>query len=67
MGRRPFHRVFEGLGLLVLDAAPAGGPHDASLHVDSDEICPRCLSWIDSADFVRRTGYGLLQHETCPR
>jgi hypothetical protein len=39
---------------------------DGHLHSDADEICPRCLAWIDSRDFVRRTAYGVLQHELCP-
>jgi hypothetical protein len=45
----------------------AGGPVvDASLHVDADAICPRCLTWITPRDYVRRTLFDLLQHETCP-
>jgi hypothetical protein len=67
MGGRALHRVTSGQGLLIIDAAPAGGPTDASLHVEADAICPRCLSWIGPEDFVRRTGYGLLQHESCPK
>ena len=39
---------------------------DSHLHGDDDSICPRCLQWIDGRDYVRRTGYGLLQHEVCP-
>lgn len=38
---------------------------DAHLHSDGDEVCPRCLGWIDGRDFVRRTAYGVLQHEVC--
>lgn len=38
---------------------------DSHLHGDDDSICPRCLTWIDERDFVRRTAYGLLQHEVC--
>ena len=53
--------------LLAIDAPPPGGPRDASLHVDADAICPRCLSWIGPDDFVRRTRYRLFQHEACPR
>ena len=40
---------------------------DRHLHSDEDSICPRCLTWIDERDFVRRTSFGLLQHEVCPR
>jgi hypothetical protein len=40
---------------------------DSHLHSDDDAICPRCLLWIEERDFVRRTGFGLLQHEVCPR
>jgi len=36
------------------------------MHVDTDQICPKCLSWISATDIVRRTAYGLLQHESCP-
>lgn len=36
------------------------------LHVDDDVICPRCLTWIAADDIVRRTRYGLVQHEACP-
>ena len=38
---------------------------DAHLHGDDDSICPRCLTWIDGRDFVRRNALGLLQHEHC--
>ena len=40
---------------------------DGHLHCEADEICPRCLLWIDARDYVRRTGWGVLQHEVCPR
>jgi hypothetical protein len=36
------------------------------MHVDADAICPRCLGWIAATAIVRRTAYGLLQHEACP-
>jgi len=39
-------------------------PHH-ELHVDADAVCPRCLRWIDPADFVRQTRIGLVQHEIC--
>ena len=39
---------------------------DGHLHSDTDAICPRCLTWIEERDYVRRTAYGLLQHEVCP-
>jgi hypothetical protein len=44
-------------GLLVLDS---------HLHCEEDSICPRCLTWIEERQFVRRTVLGLLQHEVCP-
>ena len=60
----PIDRL-SGLGLeRPLDGAETVDGH---LHGDGDEICPRCLAWIDGRDFVRRTGFGLLQHEVCPR
>ena len=65
MGRYALDSVGEALLPPVIDAAPAGGPLDASLHVDADAICPRCLGWIGPSDYVRRNGYGLLQHESC--
>jgi hypothetical protein len=47
--------------------APPGHDFAANvLHVDEDAICPRCLSWISAEDIVRRTRYGLVQHESCP-
>jgi hypothetical protein len=39
---------------------------DASLHVDTEAICPDCLEWISPADFVRRNAFDLLEHEVCP-
>ena len=39
---------------------------DGHLHSDDDSICPRCMTWIEERHYVRRTGYGLLQHEVCP-
>ena len=41
-------------------------PIDASLHVDTEAICPDCLQWIGPADFVRRNAIGILEHEVCP-
>ena len=40
---------------------------DPHLHGDEDAICPRCMTWIEERHFVRRTVYGLLQHEVCPQ
>ena len=37
------------------------------MHVDGDDICPKCLGWISATAIVRRTAYGLVQHEACPR
>ena len=51
---------------ITIDAAPPGGPRDSSLHADTDAICPRCLRWIGPEDYLRLTGFGLLQHEACP-
>lgn len=39
---------------------------DSHLHSNDDSICPRCLTWIEERHYVRRNGYGLLQHEVCP-
>jgi hypothetical protein len=36
------------------------------MHAAGDDICPKCLSWISSTAPVRRTAYGLVQHEACP-
>jgi hypothetical protein len=47
--------------------APPGHDFAANvLHVDEDTICPRCLTWVCAEDIVRRTRYGLVQHEACP-
>jgi hypothetical protein len=47
--------------------APFGHDFAANvMHVDADAICPRCFAWITPHDIVRRTAYGLLQHEACP-
>jgi len=47
--------------------APPGHDFAANvLHVDEDVICPRCLTWVSAEDIVRRTQYGLVQHEACP-
>ena len=58
-----------GVGLTRPD--PESGEHfvlaDGHLHAEDDAICPRCLTWIEERDFVRRTGYGVLQHEVCPQ
>jgi hypothetical protein len=46
--------------------APAGFDFASNvMHADTDAICPKCLSWITPDDIVRRTAYGLLQHEAC--
>lgn len=70
MGSRgsPIDRL-AGVGLSRPD--PDGGEvyvlADGHLHSDTDAICPRCLTWIEERDYVRRTAYGLLQHEVCPQ
>jgi hypothetical protein len=65
MGRRGFDAV-TGVSAVIDASAPGGPAVDSSLHVDADSICPRCLSWIGPTDFVRRTLFDLVQHETCP-
>jgi hypothetical protein len=40
--------------------------YDNHLHSAGDEICPRCLTWIEERDFVRQTAFGPKQHEVCP-
>jgi D-lyxose ketol-isomerase len=57
------------LSLLTPRAREAPPGHDFAdnvMHVDADAICPRCLCWIGATDIVRRTAYGLVQHEACP-
>jgi hypothetical protein len=39
---------------------------DASFHVDTEAICPDCLTWINPWDYVRRNAFDLLEHEVCP-
>jgi hypothetical protein len=58
------HRGFRAL-LLPTDRRHPAAADDHELHVDADLICPRCLRWIDPADYVRQTRIGLLQHEAC--
>ncbi len=55
--------------ILVPSGLPAHRPADPDgnvLRVDADAICPRCMRFVDSTDIVRRTAYGLVQHEHCP-
>jgi hypothetical protein len=54
------------VGLSGREAAPGHDYAANVMHIDADSICPRCLSWIAPADIVRRTAYGLVQHEACP-
>ena len=45
-------------------------PRDADgnvLRVDEDAICPKCLRFVGPRDIVRRTVYGVVQHEHCPQ
>ena len=58
------HRGFRAL-LVPTDRPRPGTGDDHELHVDADLVCPRCLRWIDPADFVRTTRIGLRQHEAC--
>ncbi len=39
---------------------------DGHLRGESDDVCPRCLRWIDPREYVRQTAFGPLQHEVCP-
>jgi hypothetical protein len=56
-----------GIGLDRPDSDELTVRGDNHLHSDTDAICPRCLQWVEERDFVRRTAFGLLQHEVCPR
>jgi D-lyxose ketol-isomerase len=54
----------------MLSARAQDSPHGYDfasnvMHVDTEAICPKCLTWITPDDIVRRTAYGLLQHEAC--
>jgi hypothetical protein len=45
------------------------GVHDQpanEMQVDADVICPRCLHFIWPDEYVRRTVYGVVQHQACP-
>jgi hypothetical protein len=54
------------IGFRPREAEPGHDFASNVLHVEADVICPRCLSWISAEDIVRRTRYGLVQHEACP-
>lgn len=56
-----------GIGLSRPDPGDLLVLPDGHLHSEDDSICPRCLTWIEERHFVRRTIYGVLQHEVCPR
>ncbi|MBV9871169.1 MAG: hypothetical protein JO214_11150 [Frankiaceae bacterium] len=56
--------------LAMVSPRPREAPHGCDfttnvMHTDSDAICPKCLSWVTPTDIVRRTAYGLIQHEAC--
>jgi hypothetical protein len=62
-----------GLRALIGRLRWRGQPHhvhvefiDASLHVETDAICPDCLRWIAPDDYVRRNAFDMLEHEVCP-
>jgi hypothetical protein len=59
--------VDRGFRAYLTPTGRSRGPRtdDHELHVDADLICPRCLTWIDPADFVRHNRLGLVQHEAC--
>jgi hypothetical protein len=59
-------RVAILLATRTIDSIPGHDYATNSLRVEADAICPRCLGWISADHIVRRTGYGLLQHEACP-
>jgi hypothetical protein len=61
-----YARATIGLGHADADSVRAFVMPDGHLHVELDAVCPRCLTWIEERDFVRRTAYGPLQHEVCP-
>lgn len=67
MNRRAIDHMNEVRLPALIELMPAGGPGDNALHVDADAICPRCLTWIQPADYVRQNAMDLVQHETCPR
>jgi len=57
--------------LALLSPRPREAPYGYDfignvMRVDTDAICPRCFGWIAPHDIVRRTAFGLLQHEACP-
>jgi hypothetical protein len=58
-------RLLARFGLGAIDPVHGQDFTTNLLHVDADTICPRCLSWIAPEDVVRRTAYGLIQHEAC--
>jgi hypothetical protein len=46
--------------------APPGHDFAANLlRIDADAICPKCMQWVTPRDIVRRTAFGLIQHESC--
>jgi hypothetical protein len=58
------------LSLLTPRAREAKPGHDFAsnvMHIEADTICPKCFGWISATAIVRRTAYGLVQHEACPR
>lgn len=66
-GRWPMDRLaFIGLEHADAESVRAFALPDGHLHGTADAVCPRCLRWIEESEFVRRTGYGPLQHEVCP-
>ena len=72
-GTTVVHMRSSGLRALVSRLRWRGQPEhvhvefiDASWHVETDAICPDCLSWISPDDYVRRNAFDLLEHEVCP-
>jgi hypothetical protein len=55
---------------LLTPSRPRETPHGHDfaanvMHIDADSICANCLQWVTPHDIVRRTAFGLIQHESC--
>jgi hypothetical protein len=64
--RWSYLRATIGLDFADADSVRGFRLTDGHLHGELDAVCPRCMTWIEERDFVRRTAYGPLQHEVCP-
>ena len=57
------------LALFPVRVATGQPGHDQpanEMRVDADAICPKCLHFIWPHEYVRRTVYGVVQHQACP-